>query len=96
MASLHPSAEIVQEGGEVMPNAAGGRAGHGRVVYKMTDTFEGRVQPLQSQLQITCFGWSQWILKVWLTAPEGVDLDPVRGVLGRGILPQGPAALPRS
>jgi hypothetical protein len=94
--SLHPDARIVQEGGQVLKNSAGGRVGLGRVVYKMTDTFDGRVQPMQSQLYVMCFGWSQWILKYRLTAPQGVDLDAVYRTLGGGIVPHDSAATPRS
>ncbi|MGK9167119.1 hypothetical protein KXR53_12520 [Inquilinus limosus] len=94
--ALHPDAKIVKEGGDVLKNPNGGRVGLGRVVYKMTDTFDGRVQPLQSQLYVMCFGWSQWILKFRLTAPEGVDLDAVYGSLGRGTLSRDAAALQRS
>ncbi|KGM31356.1 hypothetical protein P409_27665 [Inquilinus limosus MP06] len=87
VAALHPSATIVREGGDVLKGAGGARIALGRVEYRMTGSFEGRIQPLQSQLYVMCFGYSQWILKFRLTAPEGVDLDAVYGVLGRGTLP---------
>jgi hypothetical protein len=94
--SLHSGAEIVEEGGEVVNGASGGRLGLGRAVYRMTDSFEGRVQPLQSRLYVMCFGYSQWILKYRLTAPEGVDLDAAYKTLGRGTFPRDPATLPQS
>lgn len=92
---LNPSAKIVREGGDVLKGPDGGRIALGRVEYRMTDSFEGRVQPLQSQLYVMCFGYSQWILKFRLTAPEGVDLDAVYQVLGRGTFPN-PTTSPRS
>jgi hypothetical protein len=82
VAELHPGARIVKEGGGVQ-KGDGARIGMGRVVYELTDDFDGRTQLLQSQLYVMCTGWSQWIVKYRLTAPTGVDLDRVFQTLGR-------------